>query len=207
MAMKRRTPPVPDPPPSRPGLPLGRLFVGPQGGQDDPQAGPPAAPTVAAEPPAAAPIDAEKPAEDQQVTPAGGAGTPDSAEPDPETAKKDPAALLEDAFAAYEEAQDGSGTGGHGRRPWPSSTRPTACSCGCPSRPTRPFSRRSTTSASSSPSASRRSRPPGRPWPHPVNGSIPLVENQWVPRRSSPSRPSSGRPSRSPTGARASTWT
>ncbi len=76
----------------------------PKAAKTTPKPVPAAPPAVVTEPPAAAPIVAEK-AEDQQVS------QPEAQElPMPpsgsEAVKKDPAALLEDAFAAYEEAQD-----------------------------------------------------------------------------------------------------
>jgi membrane-bound lytic murein transglycosylase D len=86
---------------------LASCSTAPKAAKTTPRPAPSSAPAVAAEPPVAAPVVAEK-AEDQQVNqpaaqdlqaPPGGS----------EAVTKDPATLLEDAFAAYEEAQEALG--------------------------------------------------------------------------------------------------
>lgn len=75
----------------------------PKAAKTTPRPAPAAAPAVAAEPPAVDKAVAEKPA-DRVATPPAAQETQDDASGS-EAAKKDPAALLEDAFSAYEEAQ------------------------------------------------------------------------------------------------------
>ena len=75
----------------------------PKAAKTTPRPAPAAAPAVAAEPPAVDRTVAETPA-DRAATPPAAQEAQDAGS-GPEAAKKDPAALLEDAFSAYEEAQ------------------------------------------------------------------------------------------------------